>query len=139
MGGAPSQPAQQYTYNPSGSVGGYGSNEPAPPSYTPPSPGYGSTGYAGTGQSYNASPYTAAPSPAGGAMPPMGSDYDPIAVRDEAPRSNARWIIIGCAGLGLFCCCATTLGLIWVDANCWWDRIPILWQILQAFGVRLAC
>ncbi len=138
MGGtpaAPSAPAQSYTYNPNpqGGIGGYGSADPASPSYSPPSP----AGY--DAQQFGGSPYTAAPSPSSGALPAMGGDYDPVAMRDETPRSTTRWIVIGCAGLGLFCCCATSLGLILVDANCLWDRIPIVWQILQAFGVRLAC
>lgn len=81
------------------------------------------------------SPASAPPVPGG-----YEGDYDPYAVREEEPRNTTRWILIGCAGLALFCCCATVLGLVFVDQACLWDRIPVVWQVLQAFGyTQLAC
>jgi pSer/pThr/pTyr-binding forkhead associated (FHA) protein len=70
---------------------------------------------------------------------PGGYDYDPYAAREEEPRNNLRWIVIGCAVLLLFCCCISVVSLVLVDQACLWDRIPILWDVLQAFGVRVAC
>lgn len=70
---------------------------------------------------------------------PGGYDYDPYAAREDEPRSNLRWIVIGCAVLLLFCCCISVVSLVLVDQACLWDRIPILWDVLQAFGVRVAC
>ncbi len=82
-------------------------------------------------------------SPASAAPPVPGGyegEYDPYAVREEEPRNTTRWILIGCAGLALFCCCASVLGLVFVDQACLWDRIPVVWQVLQAFGyTQLAC
>ena len=129
MGAAPSEPVQSYTYN------------PPQPTYDPVAPSYSPGNYSGQ-SGYNGSPYAAAPSPSPVAAP-MGTGYeagyDPLLARGDAPRNTTRWVLIGCAGLGLFCCCATTLGLLLVDAGCAWDRIPLLWQILQAFGVRMVC
>ncbi len=101
-------------------------------------------------QQYNYSPPQQPPQPQqpyspAAAAPPVpggyeGGEYDPYAAREEEPRNTTRWILIGCAGLALFCCCATVLGLVFVDQACLWDRIPVVWQVLQAFGyTQLAC
>ncbi len=82
------------------------------------------------------SPVSPAPPAPGG----LEGEYDPYAAREEEPRNTTRWILIGCAGLTLFCCCATVLGLVFVDQACLWDRIPVLYQVLQALGyTQVAC
>ena len=61
-------------------------------------------------------------------------------MREDEPRGNAvRWILIGCVGLSLFCCCATVAGLFIIDQACLWDDIPILSNILNALGFFSAC
>jgi hypothetical protein len=50
-----------------------------------------------------------------------------------------RWVLIGCVALLLFCCCATTVGLVIVDQACLWDQIPILSNILNGLGFFSAC
>jgi hypothetical protein len=102
--------------------------QPPPSSYSPPAtPAY----------DYNQAPaYSATPPQA---PPSAGYDYDPYAAREEEPRSNARWILIGCAGISLFCCCGTVVSLFLVDQFCLWNRIPVVWQILQAVGYYTTC
>lgn len=90
-----------------------------------------------------ASPYGQPQSPYGAASsaPPVPGegDYDPYAVREEEPRNTTRWILIGCAGLSLFCCCATVLGLVFVDQACLWDRLPVIYDVLRALGYTAVC
>ncbi len=96
--------------------------QPAPPPY-----------------SYSQQPQAPGYSEAPPAAPP-GYDYDPYAARDDEARPNTlRWVLIGCVGLGLFCCCATVVGLVIIDQACLWDQIPIVSNILQAFGQRSTC
>ena len=81
-------------------------------------------------------------SPASAAPPVPGGyegEYDPYAVREEEPRNTTRWILIGCAGLTLFCCCATVLGLVFVDQACLWDRLPVIYDVLRALGYTAVC
>lgn len=59
-----------------------------------------------------------------------GYDYDPYAIREEEPPSAWRWVIIGCAGMLLFCCCATVLGLFIIDMADLWCDIPIFSDIV---------
>jgi hypothetical protein len=76
------------------------------------------------------------------APPPAGTgygDYDPYAVREEEPRNTTRWIIIGCVGLSLFCCCSSVIGLVAVDQLCLWERLPIIYDILRALGYVATC
>ena len=108
-------------------------SRPAPSPYAPQAgpapqqPAYG--GYDQPQQpSYNAPP--AVPQ----APPGSGYDYDPYEVREEEPRSNTRLILIGCVGLSLFCCCGTLAGAFLVDQMCLWDRIPVVYQLIQALG-----
>ena len=37
-----------------------------------------------------------------------------------------RWVIIGCVGVSLLCCCGTIASLFLVDALCLWNRVPLL-------------
>jgi len=100
-----------------------------------PAPGYGA-GQQGYGaQAPSVSPQPMPPQPGGGAY-----DYDPYAVREEEEsRLTSRWVLIGCAGLSLFCCCSTVLGTVFVDQLCLWDRIPVVYQVLQALGYTMVC
>ena len=80
-------------------------------------------------------------SPASPAQPAPGGyeEYDPYAVREEEPRNTTRWVLIGCAGLTLFCCCSSVLGLVFVDQACLWDRLPIVYDVLRALGYTAVC
>jgi hypothetical protein len=98
---------------------------PAP--VAPQSPSYD---YGAPQQQYGAAPQAPAGTP--------GYDYDPYAVREEEPRNTTRWIIIGCVGISLFCCCGSVAGLFLVDALNLWCRIPVLYQLLNAFGFYAA-
>jgi predicted component of type VI protein secretion system len=71
--------------------------------------------------------------------PSPGYDYDPYAVREEEPRSTMRWVLIGCVGIALLCCCGSVVGLFLVDSLCLWSRLPVLWDILQALGYSATC
>ena len=56
--------------------------------------------------------------------------YDPYAVREEGVNSSWRWVIIGCAALFLFCCCASVIGLILIDVGNLWCKLPIFKDII---------
>lgn len=143
-GVAPMAPASNY--QPAQPVSPY-----APPSQQQPGTlSGGQSQYSPQGQdasAYNSyspsSAYNAAPSPAAAGVAPggvgTGYDYDPYAVREEEPRNTTRWVLIGCGGLALFCCCSTVLGLVAVDTLCLWDRIPLLSDIMGALGYAVVC
>ncbi len=126
----PSQPApgqsgaEQY--------GGY--NAPQ----APVQPSYGQPGYGQQPAQPGYPPISPTPqAPMGGEF---GGDYDPYAPRDEEPRSStARWILIGCAGLSLFCCCTSVLGFVFIDQACAWDRLPIIYDVVRALGYTMVC
>lgn len=85
---------------------------------------------------YNQQPaYSQSPPP----PPAAGYDYDPYAMREEEPRNTTRWIIIGCVGVSVFCCCATIGGLFLIDSLCLWDRIPIVGDLIRAIGWSVNC
>jgi pSer/pThr/pTyr-binding forkhead associated (FHA) protein len=117
-----------------------------PQPYAPPSPQQAPTAYTPTQpppqqQQYGASyspppqPYGAPPPAAPPQAPPStGYDYDPYEVREEEKSGAGRWILIGCVGITLFCCCGTLVGLVAVDQMCLWEKIPVLYDILQALG-----
>jgi hypothetical protein len=114
---------------------GMGGNVP------PSSPGYPGSGYGSSAPSSSAVPGNIPGSMPGGAPiapPGFGSDYDPYAVREEDTRNTTRYILLGCGGLAVFCCCATGLGAIAVDQLCLWDRIPIVYDVLRAFGLVIS-
>lgn len=73
--------------------------------------------------------------------PPPGAayDYDPYALREEEPRSMTRWVIIGCVGVSLLCCCGTAIGLLVIDGACLWNRIPLLGDLVRAVGYNIVC
>ena len=73
------------------------------------------------------------------APPGTGYDYDPYEVREEEPRSTTRWILLGCVGLSLLCCCGTLVGAFIIDQMCLWNRIPILYDILRLIGYTQSC
>ncbi|MBC8170294.1 MAG: FHA domain-containing protein [Anaerolineae bacterium] len=109
------QPAQQQP--------GYGQQQPQQqyyaPNAQPPVADYGAAQNYGAPQS------------------PAGYDYDPYAVREEEPRNAMRWVFIGCAGLTVFCCCSSVVGLVIIDTlNLWYD-LPII-KDLAPLLARLA-
>lgn len=133
-GGTMVSGAQQYPSQPQqSSYGGY--QPPQQPSYQPQQSSYGQqqSPYGQPQSSYSAG--TGAPPVPGG----YEGDYDPYAAREEEPRNTTRWILIGCVGLSLFCCCSTVLGLVFVDQACLWDRLPIVYDVLRALGYSAVC
>ena len=72
------------------------------------------------------------------APPAAGYDYDPYAIREDEPSSNLRWLLIGCGGLALFCCCITVIGLVVIDTANLWCQVPILSDVMEALG-QLTC
>jgi hypothetical protein len=87
---------------------------------------------------YSSSVYTNPPQSPG--VP--GYDYDPYAVREEEPRNAMRWVAIGCAGLSVFCCCTSVVGLVVIDTlNLWYDLpivssiAPLLARFANALGL----
>lgn len=101
---------------------GYGEGDaPQGDYYDPPPPDY----------SYDPA-YDDGYAPAGGSSP----GYDPYAIREEGAASPWRWVIIGCSALFLFCCCATVVGLVVIDAANLWCSIPIFSDIVTPiFGI----
>lgn len=103
---------------------------PQPGAPTPPPYAYGQQQPASQ-QPYNPPP----PQPPPGA----GYDYDPYAVREEEPRSTMRWVIIGCIGIALLCCCATLVGVFLIDQLCLWNKLPIISDVIRAVGWTVTC
>ncbi|MFW5748751.1 MAG: FHA domain-containing protein [Chloroflexota bacterium] len=98
--------------------GGYYGQQQTPP---PPQQDYGPSGYEAD---------------YGYGDPSSATGYDPLAVREEEPASPWRWVVLGCAGVALFCCCGTVLGLVIVDAADLWCDIPIFSDIVTPiFGL----
>lgn len=93
----------------------YGGQPAGQPNYyqqgqVPPAPGY-DAGYDQPAGDYNQNP--------------PGYDYDPYAMREEDSPSSWRWVVIGCAGLLLFCCCASVIGIVIIDTARLWCELPI--------------
>ncbi|MDZ4770209.1 MAG: FHA domain-containing protein [Chloroflexota bacterium] len=125
---AGSRPAPQ-PVQPQPAASGY-----IPPQPVQPQPGQFTPNYA---QPNAGQPVQPAYSPAPAGVNPMGdvgADYDPYAARAEGGSNTTRLILIGCAGLALFCCCSSILGLVLVDQLCLWDRLPIVYDVLRALG-----
>lgn len=116
----------------------------APPPQQPQAPAYGQQ--QAYGQSVQPPAYgqqQGQPQAAGGYNPPpppgAAYDYDPYAVREEEPRNMTRWVIIGCAGVSLLCCCGTIASLFIIDAACLWNSIPLLGEVVKAVGYNIVC
>jgi len=116
---------------------------PARQPVPPPTP---SAAPSAPAQSYDYNPQPAysqqpaAYTPAPPQTPPGGGyDYDPYAVRDEEPRNTTRWIIIGCVGVALFCCCGSLVGIWLIDALCLWNRLPLISDLIRAIGWSVNC
>jgi len=110
----------------------------APPQQQPIQPQIGTPVQPNYSYTPQQSPYNAAPAaPVQPGYPQQ--DYDPYAAREEEPRNTTRWILIGCGGLSLFCCCSSVVGLVLVDAACLWSRVPILYDMIRAFGYTMVC
>lgn len=67
--------------------------------------------------------------------PPPGYDYDPYAMREEEGSSTSQWLMIGCVGLLLLCCCLTVVAGVAIDCFVLWDDIPVLNSILDALAI----
>src|SRR5690606_30485145 len=102
------EPIEAAPYMPPQPARPYESQAPESPFAPPPQQDYPPREQPGAAQ-YGYGPAYAEPQPG------YGADYDPYAVREEQPRSTMRWIAIGCAGLLLFCCCATVASTVIID------------------------
>lgn len=72
--------------------------------------------------------------------PPPGYDYDPYAMREEGEGGNTmQWVLIGCLGLVLFCCCATVIAGVAIDTFCLYEQVPLLNDVLRAIGLAASC
>ncbi len=120
----------------------YQSQAPVAPSpYQPPSAGQPAAQqqqqqqqpYAPAYGQQEQQPYYAPPAAYEAGPPGAGYEYDPYAIREEESRGGMRWIMIGCVGLTLFCCCATIAGLLIIDAANLWDKIPIVKDLAPLF------
>lgn len=60
-------------------------------------------------------------------------DYD----QDVEPDNTLRFVLIGCGILFIFACCMLVVAVYIVDANCLWDDIPIVSDILSAIGYQV--
>jgi pSer/pThr/pTyr-binding forkhead associated (FHA) protein len=94
--------------------------EPQPSYEAPPPPDYGYQ------QDYGYGPQA------------PGYDYDPYAIREEEPQNAWRWVIIGCASMVLFCCCATVMGMFIIDQADLWCDVPIFSDIVTPIVSALA-
>lgn len=113
----PQQPPNQYAPPPQQ----YGQPVGGQPNYyqqgqVPPAPNTYDAGYDQQAPDYNQNP--------------PGFDYDPYAVREEETPSTWRWVVIGCAGLLLFCCCASVIGLVIIDTAKLWCELPIFKDVV---------
>jgi hypothetical protein len=116
----PPQPAAP-TYN--------APSAPQQPSYQPAQQQQQQQYYEAPQQDYAASSYNAPGYGAPQAPPVGGYDYDPYAIREDEPRSAASWILIGCLGLSVFCCCTTGVGLVIIDTLNLWNSLPIIKEL----------
>ena len=104
-----------------------GADPYAPPIYGPPDPyaqGYPDPQYA----AYYGQPVGY------GAPPPPGYDYDPYAMREQS-SSPLRPVLIGCAGLMVFCCVLTVGVFVLIDTLNLYCQVPVLNSVLQALGM----
>lgn len=135
----PYQPQAQESYQPPQQA-----YQPPAQSYAQPDPyaaqpeqGYGQPQQDAYGQpqyDYNNPAAAAAYGP-----PPPGYDYDPYAMREDEGGGVGQWVLIGCLGIVLVCCCATVIGAVAVDSLCLYDSIPGLSSVLDAVGYVVQC
>lgn len=88
--------------------------------YAPPPQDYGRRDYGAPAQSgYQQPQQYGAPQ-----QQPMAYDYD----YQEEPYegSTARWIVLGCGCLLVFCIISTVIAGIIIDVKCAWDDLPVI-------------
>ena len=79
---------------------------------------------------YNEDPaYSDTPSQAPRQRQEYYTEYDNV-----EPDNTFRFILVGCGILFVFACCMFGTAAYLIDANCLWDEIPILSDILSAIG-----
>ncbi|MBC8100885.1 MAG: FHA domain-containing protein [Armatimonadetes bacterium] len=128
---APQQPQPGYGQPPAQpQQPGYGAQPPQQQGYYPPATPTPQQPDYGYGQQAPAPAAYGAPQAPSGA----GYDYDPYAVREEEPRSSLRWVLIGCAGLSVFCCCSSIVGLVIIDSLNLWNDLPIIRDLAPLLG-----
>ena len=123
------QPAPQQNYSPYQPPAAQ--QPPASQGAYPQQDPYGQQDYGQQDQAYYGPPQGAAY----GTPPPPGYDYDPYKMREEEESSPWRWVLIGCLGLMLFCCCITVVAAIAIDTLNLYCSVPVLNNVLEAVGL----
>lgn len=102
-----------------------------PPAYGAPPPAIEDP----QGPYYSPTPIYGGPPPA----PPgvgYGYDYDPYAMREEAPNNTMRYILIGCVALLFVCCCLVIVAAVLVDQLDLYCQLPVVGDVVQALGLK---
>ncbi|MCA9912799.1 MAG: FHA domain-containing protein [Anaerolineae bacterium] len=117
--------------------------QPPAQSYSQPDPYAAQPEQQGYGQqhrdAYNQQQYDYNSPAAAYGPPPPGYDYDPYTMREEEGGGIGQWVLIGCLGIVLVCCCATVIGAVAVDSLCLYNSIPGLNSIMEAVGFVVQC
>lgn len=67
--------------------------------------------------------------------PAQGYDYDPYAMRTEDGGNMSRWLLFGCLGLLVVCCCVTVILGVVIDTFELYCSVPLLGQVVDALGL----
>lgn len=133
----PYQPPQQQPVQPQYQPQPDAYQQPAQDGYQQPAPAYGGDPAFGGDPAYQ-QPGQDIQGDAGyyganyGSMPP---GYDPYAIREEGGGGMARWLLFGCLGLLVFCCCVTTIGAVIVDTFRLYCDVPVVGEVVSALGL----
>jgi len=69
--------------------------------------------------------------------PPPGYDYDPYAMREGESSNLGRYLLFGCLGLLLVCCCVTVIAAVAIDTFDLYCQIPVLGDVVEALGLKV--
>jgi hypothetical protein len=56
-------------------------------------------------------------------------------MREEEGSSTTSWILFGCLGLVVFCCCISVISIVVIDYLVLYCDIPILRDVLEALNM----
>ena len=65
----------------------------------------------------------------------MGYEYD---YQDDPYEGGgaSRWVVLGCGCLLVLCIVTSVIGLIIIDAKCWWDDLPVVSDMLDLMSAQ---
>lgn len=74
-----------------------------------------------------------------GSPPPPGQgyDYDPYAMREEEGGNMGRYLLFGCLGVLVFCCCVTVILAVVIDTFDLYCSVPVLGDVVEAVGLKV--